>query len=90
MEKLFIETTKYVIDEDVFYKKIVNLDYSEYMNFKRDFLTQAVYKNMVVDNNGAKDVFWSRLLKKIKDKYNYLPPLSMSEDAIRRRYERGS
>ena len=90
MDNLFVETIKYLIDEDEFYKKLANLDYNGYMNFKRDFLKQAVLKNMVIDNNSTKDVFWSRLLKKIKDKYGYLPPLSMSDDAIRRRYERGS
>ena len=90
MDNLFIETTKYLIDENEFYKKLANLDYNEYMNFKGDFLTLAILKNMVADNNGAKDVFWSRLLKRIKDKYSYVPPLSMSKDAIKRRYERES
>jgi hypothetical protein len=60
------------------------------MEFRGDFLTQAVLKSIVVDGVGAKDRFWSRLVKKVVDKYIFVPPLMMSESAIKRRYERRS
>ena len=87
-EAIFKKVITYKLNIDLFYRDIENLDYFEYMKYRSDFLQFVVAHLDVPDNPSAKDKYWSRLIAKIKEQYKYVVPISNSQSAINKRYQR--
>ena len=87
-ESIFKKITTYELDIDAFFRSIENLDYNEYMDFRSDFLQFVVEQGFISDTPSAKEKYWSRLIIKVKDQYDFMAPVSTSKSAIVKRYQR--
>ena len=90
MNHLFKQKTIYFIDEYAVYQEIKNLDYKGLMRFRDDYLEYAVKKEVVSDTPDARKIHWSRLMKAIEKNMNFIRPISMSDEAIKKRIQRRS
>ena len=90
MNHLFKQKTIYFIDEYAVYQEIKNLDYKGLMCFRDDYLEYAVKKEVVSDTADARQIHWSRLMKSIEKNMNFIRPISMSDEAIKKRIQRRS
>ena len=50
----------------------------------------AVKKSVVSDTADARQIHWSRLIKSIEKNMKFIRPISMSDDAIKKRIQRRS
>ena len=89
MNHLFKQKTIYFIYEYAVYQEIKNLDYKGLMRFRDDYLEYAVKKEVVSDTADARQIHWSRLIKSIEKNMNFIRPISMSGEAIKKRIQRG-
>ena len=90
MNHLFQKKIIYIVDEDSIYQEIKNLDYKGLMRFRDDYLEYAVKKEVVSDTPDARKIHWSRLMKSIEKNMNFIRPISMSDEAIKKRIQRRS
>ena len=89
MNHLFKQKIIYFVDEYAVYQEIKNLDYKGLMCFRDDYLEYAVKKEVVSDTADARQIHWSRLIKSIEKNMNFIRPISMSGEAIKKRIQRG-
>jgi hypothetical protein len=90
MKDLYKEEIRYVLDEYKLFKKIENMSYQEYRDFRSEFLTfDSIYRGLK-DNEESRSKFWSRLIEKFERDHGYQPPRSMSPSAIEKRFQRKS
>ena len=89
MNHLFKQKRIYFLDEYAFYKEIKNLDYKDFMCFRDDYLKYAVSKGVISDTDEARKNHWSRLIKSIEKNMNFIRPIAMSRQAIKKRIQRG-
>ena len=88
-DSIFIKKISYELDEYLLFKSIENLSYSEYMNYRNDYLQYAVLNDLIkTDTPEAKDMHWSRLIRRIKNEYAFVPPVSTSKSATEKRFQR--
>ena len=90
MNHLFQKKTIFIVDEDSIYQEIKNLDYEDFMRFRDDYLEYAVKKEVVSNTADARQIHWSRLIKSIEKNMNFIRPISMSDEAIKKRIQRRS
>jgi hypothetical protein len=90
MNYLFQKKTVYIVDESAVYQEIKNLDYEDFMRFRDDYLNHAVNKEVILDTADARQFHWSRLIKSIEKNMNFIRPISMSDEAIKKRIQRRS
>lgn len=88
MNHLFKQKTIYLVDEYAVYQEIKNLDYKGLMRFRDDYLEYAVKKEVVSDTADARQIHWSRLIKSIEKNMKFIRPISMSDEAIKKRIQR--
>ena len=87
-ESIIKKIIKSELDIDMFYGAIENLNYEEYMKYRNDLLSLAVLEGWTTNTRDAKDQYWSRLIKKIKKKYDFVVPVSTSLSASQKRHQR--
>ena len=87
-DSIFIKKISYELDELKLFEAIESLSYTEYINFRNDFLHFAVLNEMVKDTAEGKNLYWHRIIVSIKSKYNFVIPASTSKSAIQKRYQR--
>ena len=90
MNHLFKQKRIYFVDEYAVYQEIKNLDYKGLMRFRDDYLEYAVKKEVVSNTADARQIHWSRLIKSIEKNMNFIRPISMSDEAIKKRIQRGN
>lgn len=88
-DSIFLQKISYELDEYLLFKSIENLSYTEYMNYRNDYLQFAVINDLIkTDTPEAKKMYWSRIIQHIKNEYGFVPPVSTSKSAIEKRYQR--
>ena len=90
MNHLFKQKIIYFVDEYAVYQEIKNLDYKGLMRFRDVYLEYAVKKEVVSDTADARQIHWSRLIKSIEKNMKFIRPISMSDEAIKKRIQRRS
>jgi len=90
MNHLFKQKRIYFVDEYAVYQEIKNLDYEDFLRFRDDYLKYAVNKGVVSDTADARKLHWARLIKSIEKDMNFIRPISMSDEAIKKRIQRGN
>jgi hypothetical protein len=90
MKDLYREVISYELDEYKLFKKIQNMNFQEYRDFRSEFLTFDSLYRKSADTEESRNKTWSRLLRKLKSDFDYQPPISMSIDAIEKRLQRKS
>jgi hypothetical protein len=87
-DSIFIRKISYVLDEHLLFKSIENLNYTEFMTYRNEFLQFAEQNNLCGDTSDAKTKHWSRIIERIKTKYSFVPPVSTSKSATEKRFQR--
>ena len=87
-DSIFIKKISYVLDDYLLFKSIENLSYTEYMNYRNDYLQFVVLNDLCGDTPDAKDMHWSRITRRIKTEYGFVPPVSTSKSALEKRFQR--
>ncbi len=88
-DSIFIQKISYELDEYLLFKSIENLSYTEYRNYRNDYLQYAFKKGLIeTDTEDAKNQHWSRIISRIKTKYDFVPPVSTSKSATEKRNQR--
>ena len=90
MNHLFKQKIIYVVDEYAVYQEIKDLDYKGFMRFRDDYLEYAVHKEVTADTEDARQNHWARLIRSIEKNMNFIRPISMSDEAIKKRIQRRS
>lgn len=86
---IFTKKISYSLDEYLLFKSIENLSYTEYMTYRNDYLLFAVLNDLIdTDTEDAKNQHWSRIIRRIKTQYDFIPPVSTTKSAIEKRFQR--
>lgn len=87
---LFDSVMTFVPNHEKIYKKIKNMTYMEFMDFRADLI--RTQRNLTGEefSDEAASKFWERLIQRIEKDYLFSRPKSYSADAIRMRKKRGS
>ena len=88
MNSIFIKKITYKVDEYRLFQELENLSYEEYRTFRNDFLQFSENHQLVSNTDDAKGKYWSRLIKKLQEKYSFTVPVSTSKTAIEKRHQR--
>ena len=89
-KNIFVERKIYDINEDALYQSIKDLDYTSFMDFRYEFLQEAIKNKVVADTEFAKRSFWKRLMQNLKNSHNFSRPISTSTAALSKRFQRGA
>lgn len=86
---LFDSVMTFVPNHEKIYKKIKNMTYMEFMDFRADLI--RTQRNLTGEQSSveAGSKFWERLIQRIEKEYVFSRPKSYSAEAIRKRKERG-
>ena len=69
------------------HNQIKDLSYQGLMSFRTTFIAYLL-ESKVCDTKAASEKFWERKIKAIEVKFNYVYPVSLSDDATRKRFSR--
>ena len=79
-----VVTIKYECNLETLHNQINDLSYQGLMSFRSAFIAYT-FEAKVCDSKSACEKFWERKIKAVQDKFNYVYPTSMSDDAVRKR-----
>lgn len=80
-----VVTIKYECNLEILHNQIKDLSYHGLKNFRSIFIAYLIQEH-VCETMAASEKFWERKIKEIELKFNYVHPKSMTDDAVRKRF----